>query len=216
MKRNESIGRSRFGLIQSHVSQKYKIKEKEESPVETLTKPKEFVENPQFRDQKQKMMAGLHDDMLDAPIIDLINGFNQLPYCFTLQCCYGHFVHDHQKDPYNLEPLPITDMMKSVEYRIAYIAFCIENSTPGRMFRESLSNIRLVNQDNIQFCSAEWFWERQVNSYALQVQPDRFKDKDKSILDYKEALLIEKVRNAFFVQLQILLRKLVGSEAFPE
>jgi hypothetical protein len=184
--------------------------------VETFAKPKEFVENPHFKDQKHKMMAGLSDDMLDAPIIDLINGFNQLPYCFTLQCCYGHFVHDHQKDPYNLEPLSMTDTTKSVEYRIAYVAFCIENSAPGRMFREALSDIRLVDPDNIQFCSAEWFWERQVNSYALQVQPDRFKDKDKFTLDYEEALLIEKVRNAFYVRLQELLQKLSGSEVSIE
>jgi hypothetical protein len=189
---------------------------KEEERVETFAKPKAFVENQQFRDQRQKMLAGLGDDMLDAPIIDLINGFNQLPYCFTLQCCYGHFVHDGQKDPYNLEPLPITDTIRSVQYRIAYVAFCIENNAPGRMFREALSDIRLVDPDNIQFCSAEWFWERQVNSYALQVQPDRFKDKDQSTLDYKEALLIEKVRNAFFIQLQELLQKLHGSEALTK
>ena len=162
------------------------------------------------------MLASLSDDMLDAPIIDLINGFNRLPYCFTLQCCYGHFVHDLQKDLYNLESLPMTDTIKSVEYRIAYIAFCIENSAPGRMFREALNDIRLVDPENIQFCSAAWFWKRQVNSYALQVQPDRFKDKDKAFLDYKEALRIERVRNAFFVQLQELLQKLLISDAFIE
>lgn len=160
------------------------------------------------------MLASLSDNMLDTPIIDLINGFNQLPYCFTLQCCYGHFVHDLQKNPHNLDPLPTTDTIRSVEYRIAYIAFCIENSAPGRTFREALSNIRLVDPENIQFCSAAWFWKRQVNSYALQVQPDRFKDKDRTLLDYKEALRIEKVRNAFFVQLQELFQELRGSEAF--
>jgi hypothetical protein len=181
--------------------------------METFAKPKEFVENPHFRDQRQRMLASLSDDMLDAPIIDLINGFNRLPYCFTLQCCYGHFVHDLQKDPYNLEPLPATDVVRSVEYRIAYIAFCIENSIPGRMFREALNDVRHIDPENIQFCSATWFWKRQVNSYALQVQPDRFKDKDKSTLEYHEALRIEKVRNAFFAQLRALLQPLLGGEA---
>ena len=84
------------------------------------------------------------------------------------------------------------------------------------MFREALSNIKLADPENIQFCSAEWFWKRQVNSYALQVQPDRFKDKDRAFLDYKEALHIEKVRNTFFVQLQELLQQLCGSEAVTE
>jgi hypothetical protein len=184
--------------------------------VETFTKPKEFVENLNFKDQRQKMLASLSDDMLDAPLIHLINGFNQLPYCFTLQCCYGHFVHDHQKDPHNLEPLPITDTITRVEYRIAYIAVCIENNAAGRMFHEALNDVRFIDPENIQFCSAEWFWKRQVNSYALQVQPDRFKDKDRAFIDYTEALLIEKVRNAFFVQLHELLQKLLGSEAFIE
>jgi len=35
----------------------------------------------------------------------------------------------------------------------------------------------------------------------------RFKHKDRAILDYKEALNIEKIRNKFFVQLKELLRK---------
>ncbi len=179
--------------------------------METFTEPKEFVENPHYEDQRQKTLASLSDDMLDAPIINLINGFNQLPYCFTLQCCYGHFIHNRQKDPHNLDPLPISDAIDNVEYRIAYIAFCIENSASGKMFREALSDISLVDLENIQFCSGEWFWKRQVNSYALQVQPDRFKDKDSAILDYKEALLIEQVRDEFFVQLHELLRKLLGS-----
>ncbi|MDL1979975.1 MAG: hypothetical protein LWX02_00595 [Deltaproteobacteria bacterium] len=35
----------------------------------------------------------------------------------------------------------------------------------------------------------------------------RFKHKDRAILDYKEALNMEKIRNKFFVQLKELLRK---------
>ena len=77
-------------------------------------------------------MRDLTDDMIDMPIINLINGFNKLPYCFTLQSCYGHFVYNGQKDSHNLEPLPVKDTIAKVEYRIAYIAFCIENSRLGR------------------------------------------------------------------------------------
>ena len=64
-----------------------------------------------------------------------------------------------------------------------------------------------VDPDNIQFCCAEWFWERQVNSYALQVEPDRFKCEDKAILDYIEALKIERIRNESFTQLYKLIQK---------
>jgi len=106
--------------------------------------------------------------------------------------------------------LPITNSIAKVEYRIAYVGFCIENSDSGRKLFEALKGITDVNPENIQFCCAKWFWKRQVNSYALQVEPDRFKDKDKAILDYREALLIEKIRNEFFVRLQELLQKSGG------
>ena len=143
--------------------------------------------------------------MIDEPIIELIHAFNERPYCFTLQSCYGHFVYSDQNNPQNLEPLPRTDTLARVEYRIAYIAFCLENSDGGRMLFDALKGIADMDLDNIQFCSAEWFWERQVNSYALQVEPGRFKSEDKVILDYKEALKIENIRNEFFGQLRVLL-----------
>ena len=173
--------------------------------METFTEPKAWVENPQYRDQRQKCLASLSDGMIDEPIIELIHAFNERPYCFTLQSCYGHFVYSGQNDPHNLEFLPRTDTIARVEYRIAYIAFCLENSDGRRMLFDALKGIADMDLDNIQFCSAEWFWERQVNSYALQVEPDRFKSEDKVILDYEEALKIERIRNEFFVQLKALL-----------
>jgi len=44
---------------------------------------------------------------------------------------------------------------------------------------------------------------------VLQVEPDRFKFEDKVILDYKEALKIEKTRNKFFVQVKGVASKAV-------
>jgi len=162
------------------------------------------VENPYYQDQRQTSLTNLSDEMIDAPIIDLIKGFNKLSYCFTMQSCYGHFVYDDQKDPYNFEPLPISEIIDRVEYRIAYICLCIENSDSGRGLLKSLNEITAIDPENIQFCCADWFWNKQVNSYALQVQPDRFKHKDSAILDYREALQIEKIRNEFFIQLREL------------
>jgi hypothetical protein len=175
--------------------------------LETFIEAKELEDNPNFRKQKQKALLGLKDSMIDKPIIDLVNGFNKLPYCFTMQSCFGHFVFNNQSDPYNIEPLPITDDIKSVKYKIAYIAFCIENSDLGKNLFKVLNEITSLDSENIQFCSAEWFWKRQVNSYALQVEPDRFKLKDTAMLDYNEALHIEKIRNEFFAKLEELLRK---------
>lgn len=67
---------------------------------------------------------------------------------------------------------------------------------------QDLEAITSIDSENIQFCSANWFWERQVNSYALQVEPEKFKHEDKAILDYEEALRIEIVRDNFFLQLK--------------
>ena len=175
--------------------------------METFTEPKELVENSHYQVQRQKSLASLTDSMIDDPIIELINGFNNLPYCFTLQSCYGHFVYNGQNDPHNVEPLPITDTIARVEYRIAYICFCIENSTQGGKLLEALKMITAIDPENVQFCCAEWFWKRQVNSYVLQVEPDRFKCKDRAMLEYMEALHIEKIRNGFFYRLEELLKK---------
>ena len=166
--------------------------------METFTEPRELVKNPPYRKQRQKRLSGLIDGMIDTPIIEIIHDFNNLPYCFTMQSCYGHFLYNGQKDSHNIDPLPVTNTIARVEYRIAYIAFCVENCNSGRMLLNAFKEITSIDLENIQFCSAEWFWKRQVNSYALQVEPARFKCEDKAILDYKEALNIEKIRNAFF------------------
>jgi len=178
--------------------------------LETFTESKKLVKNLRYQEQRQESLASLTDSIIDIPLIELIKDINNLPYCFTLQCCYGHFIYNSQNDTHNFDPLPNTDKIDRVEYRIAYISFCIEDSASGRSLIEDLNRITDIDPDNIQFCSADWFWERQVNSYSLQVEPDRFKDKDKVILDYREALHIEKIRNEFFVQLKELFLNLQG------
>jgi hypothetical protein len=175
--------------------------------LETFTAPKELTEYPHYKEQRQKSIAALKNAIIDEPIREIIKDFNKLPYCFTMQSCYGHFLYNGQKDPHSIDPLPVKKTIFRVEYKIAYIAFCIEGSDSGRRLLETLEEITDIDPQNIQFCCAEWFWKKQINSYALQVEPDRFKHEDKAILDYKEALNIEKIRNMFFAQLKVLLRK---------
>ena len=172
--------------------------------METFSELKEFVKSPDYREHRKNVLRGLTDDMIDPPILGLIKKMNELPYCFTLQCCYGHFVYKGRLDPRNCNPLPVKTVVNPIEYRIAYIAVCIENSFPGRKLYESLSKIPDIDPDNIQFCCAEWFWKRDVNSYALQVEPDRFKRQDTAMLGYTEALHIERVRKEFFNRLYAL------------
>ena len=173
--------------------------------METFAASKKMVDNPHFPEQRKNCLATLSDEMIDPPILDIIQGFNQYPFCFTLQACYGHFIYDGQKDPHNLNPLPVLLSKTRVEYRIAYIAFCIENSVSGATFLKRLEGLTRIGPQNIQLCSAEWFWQKQINSYALQVEPERFKTKDSIALDYPEALDIEKIRAAFFTRLRELL-----------
>jgi hypothetical protein len=174
--------------------------------LETFTELKELVDNPNYHEQRQRSLADLDMNTIDRPIVEIVKDFMKLPYCFTLQSCYGHFLHKKQKDLYNIEPLPITDDITTVKYRIAYIAICIENSDLGRRLLLDLAEIPAIDGDYIQFGCAEWFWEKQVNSYALQVEPRRHMLKDKITVGYQEALHIERVRNQFFDKLKGLLR----------
>ena len=172
--------------------------------METFTQLKPLAVNPHFQAQKEKCLRSLTDAMIDYPIVDLINRFNALPFCFTLQSCYGHFVYNG-KDSLNFDPLPETGTIKIVEYRIAYVALCIANSVPGRDLLAVIEEIPAIDPQNIQFGCADWFWGQQTNSYVLQVEPNRFKHQDTAILDYPEALTTETVRHRFFTQLNNLL-----------
>ena len=175
--------------------------------METFTELKDFVDNPHFHEQRQEYLGKLDINTIDAPIVEIVEGFAKLPYCFTLQSCYGHFVYNGQKNPSDVEPLPISDSIDSVEYRIAYIALCVDNSEIGKALFQDLNKIPTIDPEYIQFGCAEWFWQRQVNSYVLQVEPKRHMTKDRATVGYQEALYIEKIRNQFFAQLKILLQE---------
>lgn len=170
--------------------------------METFTKIKEFAENPDYYEDRQKSISNLKIGSIDKPIIDLIKRFLKLPYCFTIQSCYGHFVYKGQKNPNNTEPLPISKNIKTIEYRIAYLALCLQNSKSGKILFKRLSTLPQIDCKYIQFGCAEWFWERQINSYTLQVEPERYSTKDRVFIDYKEALYIENIRNKFFKKME--------------
>lgn len=169
--------------------------------METFAPAKSLIANPQFASQRRRCLAGLDDGRIDAPIRPLIQHLNRLPYCFTLQCCWGHFTYAGREDPHNLQPLPSAAIERDITYRIAYLALCIDASDSGRALLDTLAHMPRLDPANIQFGSPEWFWRQQVNSYALQVEPERFKDQDQALLDHAEALRIEALRNRFFERL---------------
>ena len=148
-------------------------------------------------------MSAFVPGSIDAPILDIVLGFARLPHCFTLQSCYGHFVWPGQPDPDNLDSLPDQDV-GSVTYRIAYVALCVEPSEAGAQLRHTLEGIRTVDAEYVQFGSPSWFWSQYPNSYALQVEPERFAGQDEAVMPHPEALHVEGVRNEFFTRLREL------------
>jgi hypothetical protein len=177
--------------------------------METLTESKELVPNPHFSDQRNKVLKGINFGEIDAPIREIIKSISKLEYCFTLQCCYGHFLYHGQSDLRNTEPLPVSTNITRVDYRIAYISFCIKENREGEALLESMAKMTLIDPEYIQFGCAEWFWERHKNSFVLQVEPERFKDKDRIVVDYKEAVYIEKIRNLFYIKLNEIVENIV-------
>lgn len=176
--------------------------------METFDQPRKLTANPHFQADRQVALARLANARIDTPICEIIANLKSLSCCFTLQSCYGHFVHTEQSHPENLEPLPPHNVGE-VRYRIAYIALCIENSLPGRRLLTALADIPAIDRELIHFGSPSWFWERYSNSYALQVEPSRFVHKDEAVIDYCEALHIQRVRALFFEGLEQLVRDFV-------
>jgi hypothetical protein len=109
-------------------------------------------------------------------------------------------------------PLPTDPILGEIDYRIAYLALCLANNHPGRALFDALAVIPSLDPDYIQFGSADWFWERHLNSYALQVEPARLMYKDHGNVDYEEALHLEKLRGLFFAEIRSLLQALLGQD----
>lgn len=172
--------------------------------METFSAPRGFVENPGYARDRKTVLSVLSPEDIDAPILDVVFGFADLPHCFTLQSCYGHFVWPGRPDPNNFDSLPPDDV-GSVRYRIAYIALCVEPNDAGARLRSGLEEICRIDAGYVQFGSPSWFWESYPNSYALQVEPERFAGRDEAVIPHTEALRVERVRNEFFGQLRRLL-----------
>ena len=114
--------------------------------METFIASRDFVDNPRYLQDRQEVLALFDLSEIDEPISEIINGFTGVSHCFPLHSCYGHFLYSKEQNSHNLNPLPSEDCGR-VRYRIAYAAFCIENSTPGRSFRDGLANIPMIAPD---------------------------------------------------------------------
>jgi hypothetical protein len=169
--------------------------------METFVAPRALVDNPAFGQQRADALAQLEIAELDAPVADLIKGMATFPYCFTLQSCYGHFLFDDHLDRGNLERLPASTSDSPVEYRIAYLALCVDRTSQGIALLRELNSLTQIDPDYVQFGCATWFWRQHVNSYAFQVEPKRYKTRDSVRVGYQEALRLQRVRDTVFSEL---------------
>jgi hypothetical protein len=110
-----------------------------------------------------------------------------------------------QRNPRNLQVLAAGRSSDPVEYRIAYLALCVDDNHEGIALLRDFGELAAIDPDYIQFGCADWFWQRQLNSYALQVEPKRHQTKDKVRLDYREALHVQTIRDRTFAALESLL-----------
>jgi hypothetical protein len=80
-----------------------------------------------------------------------------------------------------------------------------ENSQSGIELFNDLSRIPEIDTDFVQFGSADWFWERYLDSCVLQVEPTRHTNKDQVIVEHPEAQHIQRIRDLFFTRIAELL-----------
>ncbi len=173
--------------------------------MQTYVEKKPFVDNPDFVQQRKDAIGGIDYNYIDDPVVGLISNIAKIPYCFSLQSCCGHFVYLYNRDIHDYGPLKKIDGILEVDYRIAYLALCIDNCTEGKELLSYLERVVEIDKDYIQFGCADWFWERQVNSYVLQVQPKRFKHKDRMFVEIQEAYHIEFIKRRFFGMLNLII-----------
>lgn len=152
-----------------------------------------------FAQTKAQTLLDLNKDPIDTPIKDIVMSLNALPYCYTIQCCWGHFVSTSQPDKHNLAVVKKKDIDEKIEYRIAYLALSLENTPAGKAFLDKMEKIPTrIDSSYVQFGCAQWFLQRHANSYVLQVQPSDRAHVDSMTVLREEALLIQSTRNVFW------------------
>ena len=141
--------------------------------METFTEFRPMVVDPHYQDRRRQCLNELNSDELDPPIAGLIDDLCEFPFCFTIQSCFGHFLYPGQEDPNNIQSLSSPGKIHSVDYRIAYIAICVEDSRSGRKFLRWLKQFSDMDPHYVQYGCAEWFWERyRIHTFCRLSQKD--------------------------------------------
>ncbi len=171
--------------------------------METFTKFRPLVANPDFARQRSEALASLDLTQVDEPLRELVAALNGRDDCFTLQCCWGHFLPPGAEDERSLTAPPPRGKGE-LEYRVAYVALALRDDAGEWL--ETLRGLRDAEPRFVQFGCAEWFWERQVDSYVLQVGLKKYRRRDRMTLDGKQARLISHARTRLFRELATVTR----------
>jgi hypothetical protein len=175
--------------------------------METFTEPREMVEDLHFTQKRAKALKQLRMSHIDPPIRDIVEGFQAVPHCFTIQSCHGHIM-ERGPDGGLGRIEPELGLPNQGLYQIAYFALVLENSEAGRKWYQALADLSLLDHEYIQFGSADWFWNSLgfLNSYVIQVEPHRFRHLDRFSMDRQEAQKWLSAKGLLFSEL----RKLLG------
>lgn len=183
--------------------------------METYTEERPLVFSPSYDSDRRKALEELRIEIakgsIDEPMMDIVERFARMQHCYTLQSCFGHFMREFSADDSNTKRVAEVEGPGSMlHYRIAYLAFCIQNSAKGRTLLEEMKEVAEISPEYIQFGSASWFWDICVNSYVLQVSPLSHACEDHFDVSIEEAFQIERTRDKFFDRMRDILSKYEG------
>lgn len=177
-------------------------------PMQTFVAQRDFAEHDDYEKQRTTTLRNLDLSKIDSTFVEIIKTLNSIPHCFTLQCCSGHFFNArHRLDTVD-DCLFERNVSGTTQYTIAYIAVCVQKCMFGQGLIERLKKIASMDPGYIQFGCAQWFWQKTVNSYVLQVEPREYRYKDIISLDYPMAIRVQKARDLFMSELQHLVESL--------
>lgn len=173
--------------------------------MQTFCPERPLAPNLRFMAQKRRARGAVRYDDIDAPIRDTVYALFGLAWCFPMQSCWGHFVSPRRPGQRDVSPLDPAYLERRYHYHIAYVTLCLDDSVAGREGLAALRAMpRAVDPACVQFGCAAWFWGRQVNSYVLQVQPERETGQDALDVSGAEALRLQAAREGLWARLRTM------------
>ena len=178
--------------------------------MQTFTEPRQLETNPDFAAQREHALAHLDLEALDCPLVDLVQRISAVPWCFPVESCCGHYVimDGENRRVYDQLP-PLGGGANRVLYRVAYLALCVDDSPAGLDLLRDLRAVPSIAPEQVQFGCVDRFWDRQVNSFVLQVVPWAHRFVDDVLLSPAAAAEVEEARSWFFARLDDLVRDLL-------